>query len=310
MLRWVLGALVLLVLAGVGVVGYWWFFTGSAAEEVSLDSAIAAIGETTDDTGAVPATSAPAASSPTTSAPTTSAPAARAPTSTLPAVAPTNTPAPSSTAAAAAPTSTPAAQVPDNLTGIWQLATDGPQSFAGYRLQEVLAIIGDKTVVGRTPDVSATLEFANVTDADGTNGAATQGQLVRAEVAVRTATLATESSHRDGHARASLDVANYPEATFTLTAPVVLVPDGGLAAAPATWSGDVTGELTIKGVTRTTTFDIDAQLADDFLVVVGSAPITFADFGVELPTAASVLSIEEHGMMEFQLYLRRTAPMS
>ncbi len=288
--RWVIGALVLLGLAGGAAVGYWWFFTGSAADEVSLTAAVAAISEVEDDgsgdTSNDTATSAPDAGPATTSATASSEPVSESTTSTAP------------------------GQLAENLAGTWQLATSGPESFAGYRVQEELANIGNKTVVGRTTDVSATLEFANVASADDTNGDATQGQLVRAEVAVRTATLTTDSSHRDGHARTSLDVVNFPEATFTLTEPIVLSPDGGLAAAPSTWNGEVTGNLSIKGVTRPTTFTINATLRGDILVLVGSAPITFADFEVELPTARIVLSIEEHGVMEFQLYLRRTAPSS
>lgn len=38
-------------------------------------------------------------------------------------------------------------------------------------------------------------------------------------------------------------------------------------------------------------------------MIVGSADVTFPDYGVETPTAAIVVSLEDHGVVEFQLYL-------
>jgi hypothetical protein len=40
-------------------------------------------------------------------------------------------------------------------------------------------------------------------------------------------------------------------------------------------------------------------------VVVGSLEITFADHGVVLPTAAIVLSLDDHGIVETQLLFTR-----
>ncbi|MGH9277929.1 MAG: YceI family protein, partial [Acidimicrobiales bacterium] len=66
-----------------------------------------------------------------------------------------------------------------------------------------------------------------------------------------------------------------------------------------------TGDLTIKGVTKPTTIDIDATLQNGVLVLVGSAPVAFADFGITAPTAPVVASVEDRGVMEFQLYLTK-----
>jgi hypothetical protein len=41
-------------------------------------------------------------------------------------------------------------------------------------------------------------------------------------------------------------------------------------------------------------------------VVVGSLDITFADFGVEVPDAQIVLSVEDHGILELQLLLTKS----
>jgi hypothetical protein len=40
------------------------------------------------------------------------------------------------------------------------------------------------------------------------------------------------------------------------------------------------------------------------LTVVGSIDIAFADYGFSGPTSFKVLSVEDHGILEFQLLLR------
>lgn len=71
-------------------------------------------------------------------------------------------------------------------------------------------------------------------------------------------------------------------------------------------AGPASGDLTIRGVTRTVTVDLGAQRRGDALVVVGSAPVRLADFGVTAPTAPIVASVEDAGAIEFQLYFRRS----
>ena len=63
--------------------------------------------------------------------------------------------------------------------------------------------------------------------------------------------------------------------------------------------------MTIKGVTNTVDIALDARLVDGTLVVVGSAPVVFDDYGVEKPTAAIVVSLEDEGTIEFQLFFAK-----
>ncbi len=67
-----------------------------------------------------------------------------------------------------------------------------------------------------------------------------------------------------------------------------------------------TGDLTIHGVTRNVTVPIDGQLVGDTVVVVGRLEILFADYAIEKPTAGIVLSVNDLGEMEFQLFLTRS----
>jgi hypothetical protein len=53
------------------------------------------------------------------------------------------------------------------------------------------------------------------------------------------------------------------------------------------------------------TLPVQAQLKDGLLVVVGSLKVTFSDYSISKPQGASVLSIEDTGIMELQLILKK-----
>ncbi|MYE75914.1 MAG: YceI family protein [Acidimicrobiaceae bacterium] len=184
------------------------------------------------------------------------------------------------------------------LAGVWtvQVAEDAGDlqgeptvSFAGFRVNEVLNSIGDFTAVGRTADVSGSIEMSDTT-------------LVAATVEVTMSTLRTDNSFRDGRIYGALNTSEYPQAIFTLVEPVAL-PAGMADGEP--FSGSAEGDLTIKGVTNRVAFDLQAQLVGDIIVAVGSSDVVFSDYGVTAPTAPVVVSVEDHGIMEFQLLFTR-----
>ena len=183
----------------------------------------------------------------------------------------------------AAPSATDAAVDPADLSGTWSVA-DG--SFAGYRVDEVLEGT-EVTVVGRTEDVTGTLAVDGLA-------------LTDAEFTIDVASIATDSDSRDAYFRDNaLRVSEFPTATFTLTGPVTA------AATPVV--GEVqtisaTGDLTIAGVTKSVTVDLEAVLNASDGQVAGSIPITFADFGVEAPNLGFV-SVEPDGFVEFSLVI-------
>ena len=185
------------------------------------------------------------------------------------------------------------------LDGVWavEVAEDAGDlqgepavSFAGFRVDEVLAGgIGDFTAVGRTADVTGSIEVsANI--------------LVAATVEVTMGTLRTDNGSRDNQVRRALSTNDFPVATFTLAEPVEL--PAGMAEGAA-FSGSAQGDLTIKGVTNRVAFDLEAQLVGDTIVVVGASDVVFSDYGVRAPTAPIVVSVEDHGIMEFQLLFTR-----
>ena len=182
---------------------------------------------------------------------------------------------------------------PVRLAGTWTVDAavgdfaDFTSSFAGYRVQEELVSIGAKTAVGRTPDVSGTLDF------DGTT-------LTAADFSVDTTTLQSDEDRRDNAIRSqALETDQFPTATFVLTEPVSV---GEIPADGETVAIEATGDLTLHGVTKGVTFPLEAALRDDVIVVTGSLDVQFADYDIDRPTSGAVLSVEDHGVIELQLF--------
>jgi polyisoprenoid-binding protein YceI len=100
-----------------------------------------------------------------------------------------------------------------------------------------------------------------------------------------------------------LATAEFPEATFVLTEPVAL------STTPAV--GEVvtlsaTGDLTVHGVTKQVTFELEASWTGEFVDVAGSTPVVFADFGIEAPKTPAV-EVDEQGTIELQLTFERAS---
>jgi len=257
------------VVIAVVVAGAIWFLRDDAPERVSLDTATAALERTTTTGAAAPASSAPAGT------------AAGGATTTTGAVAPAG--------------SSPA-------VGSWTVDTSvgtfdfekSTGSFVGFRVKEELSSIGSTTAVGRTPAVSGNLVIVA-----GANGATT---VTAVNITADMTKLVTNDSRRDSKARGALGTGQFPNATFVLRKPITL--DGAVAEGkPVSITAE--GDLTIKGVTRPVRFPLEARLLGPAIVVVGSLDIVFADYGVSVPSAPIVLSVEDRGPIELQLFFRR-----
>ena len=185
----------------------------------------------------------------------------------------------------------------DGLDGTWIIDDDigsfdfetASGSFAGFRVDEEL-VVGATTAVGRSGGVSGSFTIE-------------EGNLVAAEVIVDMTTIVSNDSRRERAIRRTLSTGEFPTASFVLTQPVALG-DGGVDGDEVTVQA--LGDLTIKGTTQAVTFSIGALVRDDGLgVVVGSAEIVWADFGVSTPSAAIVVSVADEGTVEFQLVVAK-----
>ena len=254
--RLVTASIAALLVAVIGFGGWYFLWRDDAPPPVNLDDAIASIATATPDPASVTAT---------------------ATTEAMPATA---------TAIADSTTGTTSGgSSATSLTGTWTVASAG-ESFAGYRIGEELARVGTQTAVGRTSDVTGTLEF---------DGAA----ITAVDIQVDMTTLRSDDSRRDGQlSRRGLETSAYPTAAFTLIAPITLdaVPEEGVSIERV-----AIGELTLHGVTRAVEIALAGQLTGGLVVVVGSTEIQLADYAIEPPTGLSVLSVDSHGTLEFQL---------
>ena len=98
----------------------------------------------------------------------------------------------------------------------------------------------------------------------------------------------------------ALDTGQFPIATFELTEPVDLGDDPGAGNALTV---SAIGELTIHGVALVVEIPLEAQLIDNTIVIVGSLDIVFEDYGVSVPSAPIVVSAEDEGVIELQVFL-------
>ncbi len=255
------------VLAAVVIVGFggWWFLIrDDAPPEVNLGDAVASTRET--------ATATPSA----TQAPTEAATATSVAAATSVATA-------TAEATVAATATEPPEELPLDRT--WVVSERG-ESFAGYRIGEELASIGTQTAVGRTSDVEGSLTF---------DGAA----ITAVEITVDMTTLQSDDNRRDNQLRSrGIETDDFPTATFVLTQPIALE---GVPEPEVPISATAVGELTMHGVTRTVEVALEGQLTGGLVVVVGSTEIALADYEIEPPTGFSVLSVDDTGVMEFQL---------
>ncbi len=211
------------------------------------------------------------------------------------------TAAPSTTAQSTtvAPTTTLATtttEAPAGVSGIWEADLtigsfdDFSSSFVGFRVNEELGLgIGHTTAVGRTPEVAGEFIFDD-------------SSLLSATVTAELGAIVTDQTRRDDAVYEALDVITYPEALFVLQGPLLFE-----AGAEGEQTLATTGTLTIKGVTNEVQIELVAQLVGELLAVTGQFPVVFADYGVEVPSAPIVISVEDEGIVEIQLFLRRPA---
>jgi len=181
-----------------------------------------------------------------------------------------------------ATTAAPAAAGPD---GAWSAAAD---STLGYRVQEVLGGI-DVEGAGRTSDVTGSLTIAG-------------NQATAAEFTVQMASITSDSDRRDGQFRSRImSVDEFPTATFVLTAPIDF---GAVPAEGESLTATATGDLTLRSVTRSVTFPVEAQLEGGRIGVLGSIPILFSDYSIPDPSNGFAV-VKDNGLLEFVLVFDR-----
>ena len=217
---------------------------------------------------AAPQTAATAATDP----PPTSAPVATATTAPEPAA--TEAPAPATTATE---TPTEPAEASQGATAF----VLGEGTVARYKVEEELARQGFFVATGETTDVAGRIVFDD------------EGAVVADEssIVIQAGTLRTDSDRRDRYVRErTLLTAQYPEVVFRPTSVEGLPSPIGDASGTVEFT--ISGDLTVRDQTRPVTWDVTAEFGD---IITGIAviDITFEQFGMDKPSVAIVLSVED-----------------
>jgi polyisoprenoid-binding protein YceI len=183
------------------------------------------------------------------------------------------------------------------IDGTWTIDTeigdfaDYSGSWAGFRVAEVLQGLGDVYAVGRTPVVTGTLE------AEGST-------IQNAVIEVDLTTVTSDQPRRDPAIQRALDTVTFPTATLATRGPVDL---GTVPVDGEPFAVTLPGTLTIRGISQDVDIPLTGQRVGDIVVVVGTLPVDFTSFDVTMPTAPIVLSVQETGDLEWQLFFRRQA---
>jgi polyisoprenoid-binding protein YceI len=157
-------------------------------------------------------------------------------------------------------------------------------SFVGYRVDERYLGVGVRTAVGRTSAVMGSVTV---------DGDRVEGADLRADMT----TVHSDQARRDDALRSrAIETDRYPSARFTLAGPVAL------GARPR----QAKGTLTLHGRRAAIPVAVRGQrLSGDRLELVGTAPIRFAIFAIEPPSVAGLVTVSDHGLLEFRLVLAR-----
>jgi polyisoprenoid-binding protein YceI len=157
-------------------------------------------------------------------------------------------------------------------------------SFVGYRVDERYLGVGVRTAVGRTSAVTGSVSV--------------DGDRVRAaDLRADMTTVHSDQARRDDTLRfRAIETDRYPTARFTLAGPFAL----------SARSQRTTGTLTLHGRRATIAVTVRGQrVSGGRLELVGSAPIRFGAFAIEPPSVAGVVTVSDHGVLEFRLVLAR-----
>ncbi len=201
-------------------------------------------------------------------------------------------PAPTTSASAAA---SPTAS--SGGAGTWQVASG---SLVGYRVKEQF--------VGQTSTHDAIARTSGVTGSVTITQSGASYEMSGATITVQLSGLASVDSvagynvtNRDRIVQQSLDVSQFPTATFTASS--VLIPDA--AASGQTVTLTVPGQLTIHGVTKPVMATMQLRVNGTTAQLAGSIVTDMTQFGVQAPSIGFT-NVQTGVTIEFSLNLSKS----
>jgi polyisoprenoid-binding protein YceI len=188
------------------------------------------------------------------------------------------------------------ATAPESLDGTWVVETGGDTT-AGFRIEESFAGgLTDHTAVGRSDEVSGSF----VVDGDSVSDGSFTVDLTALEF---TDDPGLPVGNRVGAMEdRGLETNQFPDATFKITEPATF--DGDPLSGD-TVTAEVTGVLTLHGVTNPVTFTVEAKVDGDTVRVATAepVPVVLADYGITPPTGGPIAEVSDEGSFEFLVVL-------
>jgi polyisoprenoid-binding protein YceI len=185
-------------------------------------------------------------------------------------------------------TSQGTAATSSSVDGTWNVGTG---SQAGYRVQEVL-VGQNATAVGRTSKIWGSMTISGST-------------VTKGSFTVDMASVESDQSERNAHFDGSImDVSQYPTATLTLSAPIVL---GMIPAEGTVAHYNATGDLDMHGVTKSVSFAVTAERIGSGIDVLADIPITFSEWNIANPSIGGFVTTANSGTLEVLLQLTQGA---
>lgn len=184
----------------------------------------------------------------------------------------------------------------DSIDGSWTVVAD--ESDTSLVITETIGGVADHQVEGNTAvDGTVTIADSSVTEATFT-----------ADMTTLEFTDAPPGFDVANRARAmentGLDTGEFPEATFTLTAPIELGDDVGSGEET---TAEAAGDLTLHGVTKPITFEVTVVADGERFKVTPTEfiPIVLEDYGMSVQAPGFVADVGDEGSFDFVLTLEQ-----
>ncbi|MEO8337009.1 MAG: YceI family protein [bacterium] len=149
--------------------------------------------------------------------------------------------------------------------------------------------------------IGETTEITGAITVDSTTGTLVAGQ---SKFVVNTGAFKSDKDRRDGYVRGRLlESAKFPTVEFVPTAVRGLTAANAWVQGPKTF--ELTGDLTVRGVTRPTTWRISAQQGNGKATGSATTKFTFADFTITPPKVPVLLSVADTIALEYDFTMVR-----
>jgi polyisoprenoid-binding protein YceI len=190
-------------------------------------------------------------------------------------------------------------KAPAEVDGKWTVKSQDPTT-AGFRITEkFLSGTASHTAVGRTSTVTGGLTIS------GTTVSEAQFTVDMTSLEYTDSPPGLDVGNRKAALkRLGIQTDQFPESSFKLTKPIDF---GKVPADGQKIEAEATGELTLHGVTKPVTFQVDAQLDGGDLKVGDHSPVEvkLADYNIDRPVAGPVAEVADTGSFEFRLILNK-----